>query len=620
MNQRRVGFQVAAFVAAMFLLAGVFAFLSGTTQASAPVGVHAAAPVAGAARPYVAAWVDIAPFPTVTISPTPGNTPLKLKRAGAAAYPPNGKLYVLGGRHGIDGEDTTLEWIWEYTPGSPGSWVRKSALLDVASVGERSTANMAVVTLTDTTGVRVYAIGGSDINSQPTPIVRVYNPIADSVTVLPAADNWPASPARIPGGYAVVNNKLFIFGGFSRLANGGTGGVFADTWRFDPMAPSGSKWSQITTANLQLGRAYIAGAALDGMIYAIGGDTWDWPSFSLIPVANVERLDPTLPNPTWTGKAALPTARGDAGAWAYDTGTGYQTSGRIVLAGGVYPVPDNAAYLYDPLANTWGSFAALLHPTRNFGAAALNGLLYAFGGYDYSNNTPSGANFSQGYDASVPQPTSTPTSTRTPALTNTPTSTRTPTRAPTSTSTGTPTAGALLVGHVTWQGRPAQPSVLQQLPVTLTLKLGTTEVDYPAQNTDASGFFTVPVGSLAGGQYAWRVKSAQAGAGQSDYNPGFLSTSGSVTLAGAPVTNVDMGLQQSGDCNNDDRVTVVDFSILKLSFGQQPGQPNWDRRADIDGSDTITVVDFAQLKSNFGHSGSPPIRPSEAITPGSAPF
>src|SRR4051794_35774860 len=29
-----------------------------------------------------------------------------------------------------------------------------------------------------------------------------------------------------------------------------------------------------------------------------------------------------------------------------------------------------------------------------------------------------------------------------------------------------------LVGHVTWQGHPAQPNALQQMPITITLKLG----------------------------------------------------------------------------------------------------------------------------------------------------
>src|ERR1043165_3521332 len=62
---------------------------------------------------------------------------------------------------------------------------------------------------------------------------------------------------------------------------------------------------------------------------------------------------------------------------------------------------------------------------------------------------------------------------------------------------------ALLVGHVTWQGRPTQPNARQQFPITLTLKLGATEINYPVQTTDANGFFTVSVDGLPNGTYHW---------------------------------------------------------------------------------------------------------------------
>jgi len=89
--------------------------------------------------------------------------------------------------------------------------------------------------LTDANGVRIYAIGGSSVDSVPAATVRVYDPGTDSLTTL-GSDLWPANPVRVPGGWAVVNNKLYIFGGFSSL---GTGGDFTDTWRFDPLAASG---------------------------------------------------------------------------------------------------------------------------------------------------------------------------------------------------------------------------------------------------------------------------------------------------------------------------------------------------------------------------------------------
>jgi len=156
----------------------------------------------------------------------------------------------------------------------------------------------------------------------------------------------------------------------------------------------------------------------------------------------------------------------------------------------------------------------------------------------------------------------------------------------------------MLVGHVTWQGRPAQPNPLQQLPITITLKLGTTELNYASQATDVSGFFTVPVSSLASGSYSWRVKS-----------PKYLANSGAVALTGAPVINQEMGLMKAGDCNNDNIVNVQDFNILKGTFGKQNGDPGYDDRADFTGDRLVSITDFNLLKGNFGFGGAPPITP-----------
>jgi hypothetical protein len=155
---------------------------------------------------------------------------------------------------------------------------------------------------------------------------------------------------------------------------------------------------------------------------------------------------------------------------------------------------------------------------------------------------------------------------------------------------------AVLVGHVTWQGRPAQPSVLQQLPITLTLKSGGTEVNYSVQNTDANGYFTVSVGTLPGGTYNWRVKG-----------PKYLANAGSVTLPGAGETDFEIGLMFAGDANNDNIVTAIDFTILRASYGKIVGQPGYDDRADFTGDQVINVQDFVLIKTNFNHAGAPPL-------------
>ena len=578
MSRRIFGVAIGVPVLLLGLAAALALFNGGMAAQAERPGAGAPAPFAGQPAAPAGVWSDIAPFPTIIINhPCPSCTatpvttpapPLRLKRAVAVAYPPNDRIYVLGGRHGTDGEDFSLRNIYEYTPGNPGSWTLKSAQLDNAPVGARWTSNMAAALLTDSNGPRLYAIGGSNTDSVPTSTVRIYNPVADSLSVL-TTDPWPAGPARLPGGWAVYSNTLYIFGGFSSVGNGG---VFTDTWKFNPLAPAGTRWQQIPSANLNLGRGYIASTVLDGYIYAVGGDVWDGVNHVLLPVTNVERLDPSQANPTWQPVASLPIARGDMGAWAYNTGTGYEISGRLAVAGGGFPTPDNQGYLYNPGTNSWAVFPNLVHATRNYGYTQLNGFLYALGGYDFTNTLPQGANWNQRYDATLPILTATATRT----------------------ATATPTRTPVLVGHVIWQGRPTQPNTLNQLPITLTLKLGTGAINYPNQMTDASGFFTVPVGTLANGVYTWWAKG-----------PPWLATTGSVTLAGAPVTQQEMGLQPAGDVDNSNLVDVADFTLLRNTFGLACGHPSYDGRADYTGDCLIDIADFTLHRGNFGQAGPP---------------
>jgi hypothetical protein len=156
------------------------------------------------------------------------------------------------------------------------------------------------------------------------------------------------------------------------------------------------------------------------------------------------------------------------------------------------------------------------------------------------------------------------------------------------------------VGHVFWQGRPPQPDALQQLPITLTIKLGTTEVNYPVTTTDSSGFFT-ETADLPDGLYDWRVK-----------NPKYLANSGSFTLVRGTVIQVDMGSMRAGDCNDDNVVSSQDFIILKNAYGKQVGDPGYDDRANFNGDTVVSSQDFNAMRINFGQGGPPPLLPAGA--------
>ena len=188
-------------------------------------------------------------------------------------------------------------------------------------------------------------------------------------------------------------------------------------------------------------------------------------------------------------------------------------------------------------------------------------------------------------------PTRTPTVTPTRTLTATSTPTRTAT--PTNTPSATPTTALRLVGHVTWQGRPTPPHALNQLPITLTLRMGANPpVHYPGLTTDAGGFFTVSVQTLPTGVYTWWSKGPQ-----------FLANGGTLTLTGAPTLQHEMGQQRAGDVNNTNLVDITDFSLLRASFGKACSDGGYDGRADFTGDCLIDITDFTLLRGNFGQAG-----------------
>jgi hypothetical protein len=119
-----------------------------------------------------------------------------------------------------------------------------------------------------------------------------------------------------------------------------------------------------------------------------------------------------------------------------------------------------------------------------------------------------------------------------------------------------------------------------------------TSTAYQGITTDASGFFTVPVQTLPTGVYTWWAKGRS-----------WLATSGSVTLTGAAVTRVELGLQPAGDVNEDNLVDITDFSRLRTAFGTACGGTGYDAWSDFTGNCVVDITDFSLLRGNFGQAG-----------------
>jgi photosystem II stability/assembly factor-like uncharacterized protein len=61
----------------------------------------------------------------------------------------------------------------------------------------------------------------------------------------------------------------------------------------------------------------------------------------------------------------------------------------------------------------------------------------------------------------------------------------------------------------------------------------------------------------------------------------------------------------AGDINNDNAVSVADYSIWRGAFGSTPGSANWDPRADVNCDGAVTVADYALWKGNYPSTGDP---------------
>ena len=155
-----------------------------------------------------------------------------LVRADAAYWPANGHVYVLGGRH-RDTAGSFNDTIYSYNPATNAWATATGALTDT------NTSNLAVAVLTGPTArASTPSAARSPAPASPPPAscASTTRPPGPSPTARPG----PQNPAMLPGGWAVHNNKLYIFGGFDPVTGGGA--TPADIWIFDP-ATAGGTWT-----------------------------------------------------------------------------------------------------------------------------------------------------------------------------------------------------------------------------------------------------------------------------------------------------------------------------------------------------------------------------------------
>jgi len=277
----------------------------------------------------------------------------------------DGLVYFLGGRGGPAG-DQTLGDVFSYNPVT-------NTCLDTGINMPTPVSNYTISLVNDGVADLLCTFGGRQSDGSQTLNVQCYNPHTNSagvVTTLPVA--WTGFT---PGAQVVVNNKVYIFGGFNTA---GPTYVTARTDVYDPVAESFNP-----SGNLNVARSYIMAASVDGLIYAFGGDTWN--GLNLVASTKAEVFNPT--GGTWNDAAVadLPVASGEGRAYGFDSSSTYGLAGKIVLAGGgQWPADTNEALTYDVAANSYDTSFPNLNISRRDQAGFFipdkQGTMWVFGG------------------------------------------------------------------------------------------------------------------------------------------------------------------------------------------------------------------------------------------------
>jgi len=145
-----------------------------------------------------------------------------------------------------------------------------------------------------------------------------------------------------------------------------------------------------------------------------------------------------------------------------------------------------------------------------------------------------------------------------------------------------------ITGTVSLQGRPAPPDASWVTPLNVTFYFTGTSTVYKSVDvtTTNTGVFTVTGVDL----WTWdiRVKGLHTLANKKN--------NVTVITVTAPI---DFGLLYEGDADGNNRVNILDFSILATAYGKQSGQPGFDLRADFNNNGRIEILDFSLLATNY---------------------
>jgi hypothetical protein len=284
------------------------------------------------------------------------------------------RIYFLGGR--LPDNSTSGE-VWYYD-------VVLKTYTDTGVAMPVPVSNYGIAALTDPTGAGLYIFGGRDANAVIVTTVQAYYPATNTTAVI-SSDPWPGQTpsacVSLPSmAVARVGNNAYVLGGLSFAGNGCLDENSAQTWKFNPMAADGSKWTQ--EPDLNLARGYITWATIGKKIYAIGGDTN--VAGSPTPQSIVESWTPGDASWNDAGVADLPEVCDETQAFGFTKG---RLKNTVTVAGcGQFPTAVADVLQYDAVGDSWSVIGALNVVRRNHAGAVYGSArkpkLFVLGGYD----------------------------------------------------------------------------------------------------------------------------------------------------------------------------------------------------------------------------------------------
>jgi Kelch motif protein len=312
--------------------------------------------------------VLLASCPCLEAAPAAGwssgpDLPTNLIRATGVYFPGNGRFYAMGGRTS-DAFGSEMTTPYEYNP-KTNTWTYKTAPLP-----DNQVCNMACGVLSVGRTPYIYCVGGTTGGGATTATKRVfrYNPMTDTIQTA-GLEPWSESaPNTVPGGFAVVQNKLYILGGFT-ICNEVTNRIY----EFTPEHSSGSQWAQ-KSATLPVALGFVPATAIGSLIFTAGGSAFapcnlaeTNNSYVYDPVK--DRISPIPSIPRATGETQAVNVANEM--W--------------VLGGGrTAPNPSPDVHIYNPLTGQWRVGSPLTMGRRNFAAASDGVRVFLAGGYDSS--------------------------------------------------------------------------------------------------------------------------------------------------------------------------------------------------------------------------------------------